>query len=75
MRVDLGEQCFQVLAAELPGEEWSGGAVVILESQQAIFDLIQGLEVIGSEDFALNDPEVRCNQVSPGSVFLNADFS
>jgi hypothetical protein len=64
MRVDLGEQCFQVLAAELPGEEWSGGAVVILESQQAIFDLIQGLEVIGSEDFALNDPEVHL----PGAI-------
>jgi hypothetical protein len=66
MRVDLGEQCFQVLAAELPGEEWSGGAVVILESQQAIFDLIQGLEVIGSEDFALNDPEAEVHL--PGAI-------
>ena len=59
MRADLGEQCSEVLPAELPLERASGGAVVILEAQQAIFDFSQGLEVIGREHLALNNREVH----------------
>src|SRR5258706_604665 len=68
MRVDLGEQCFQVLAAELPLERASGGAVVILEAQQTIFDFSQGPEVIGCEHLALNNREVHLDLVEPAGV-------
>ena len=68
MVADLGKQCFEVLAAELPLEGASGGAVVILEAQQAIFDVSQGLEVIGCEHLALNDREVHLDLVEPAGV-------
>jgi hypothetical protein len=65
MRVDLGEQCFQVFAGELPLERTSGGAVVVLEAQQAIFEVSQGSKVVGSEQLALNDREVHLDLVQP----------
>ena len=68
MRVDLGEQGLQVLAGELPLEWASGGAVVVLEAQQAIFDFTEGLEVIGGEHLALNDREVHLDLVEPTGV-------
>lgn len=67
MRVDLGEQGSEVLAAELPLERASGGAVVFLEAQQAISDFSQGLEVIGREDLALNNREIHLDLVERAS--------
>lgn len=63
MRVDLGEQCSAVLAAELPLERASDGAVVILEAQQAVFDFSQGVEVVGREHLALDAGEVHLDLV------------
>ena len=68
MRADLGAQCSEVFAAELPLEGASGGAVVVLETQQAIFDCSQRLEVIGREHLALNDREVHLDLVEPAGV-------
>ena len=68
MRVDLGEQALQVLAGELPLEWACGGAVVILEAQQAILDFSEGREVIGREHLALNDREVHLDLVQPTGV-------
>jgi len=69
MHVDLGEQCFQVLAGELPLEWASGGAVVVLEAQQAIFEFSPGLKVVGSEDLTLNNREVHLDLVKPTGVY------
>ncbi len=68
MRVDLGEQCFQVLAGELPLERAGGRAVVILEAQQAILEFSQGSEVVGSEQLALNNREVHLDLVEPAGM-------
>jgi hypothetical protein len=56
--VDATQQVAEVGAGELPGE-WSGGGVVAgFERGQAVADLIQIGEVVGGEDFALDDREV-----------------
>ncbi len=68
MGADFGKQCAEVLAAELPLERASNGAVVILEAQQAVFDFSQGVEVVGREYLALEDGAVHLDLIEPAGV-------
>jgi hypothetical protein len=52
---DAVEQCGQVVGGEFP-VEWLGGAVVAVhEGQQGIAEGAQSWEVVGREDFLLDD--------------------
>jgi hypothetical protein len=68
MHLDLGKRCLQILASEFPLEGASGGAVMVLEAQQAIFEFSPGLEIVGSKELALNDREVDLDLVEPAGM-------
>src|SRR5262249_10234209 len=48
----------------IPPVEWSGGeVVVVLEGFQSGFDVGEVVEVVGSDDFALHDGEVKLRRI------------
>lgn len=57
-----------VLASELPLEGPDGGAVMILEAQQAVLQFSARAKGVGRKDFALNDREVHLDLVEPAGV-------
>jgi hypothetical protein len=52
------EQGSKIASRERPRERLSEGLVVVLEREQSLFEGGQRREVVGREDFALNDGEV-----------------
>jgi len=65
---ELSGQPCEVISRESPVEGRGHGFVVVLEAQQAIFDLSEAGEVVGSECLALDDGEVDLNLVEPTGV-------
>ncbi len=55
----------KVGAGELPLERHGGGLVAVLKGEEARLNLGQRGEVIGREDFALDDGEVDFDLVEP----------
>jgi len=56
--VDTVEQGVEVAAGELPAERPGHGVVASLERGEPVADLAEVGEVIGRDDFALDDGEV-----------------
>lgn len=52
---DAAEQCSQVIGGELPVERPGGEVVAVHEGQQGMAEGAQAWEVIGREDFLLDD--------------------
>src|SRR6266508_5864414 len=53
---------------ELPLERLRGGLVASLEGKQASLHLLEVGEVVGGEDFALDDGVVDLDLIEPGGV-------
>jgi len=53
---------------ESPLERGSRLLVMTLESQEALFEFGQRGEVVGREDFSLNDGEIDLNLIEPAGV-------
>jgi len=54
---DAAEQCGQVIGGELPVERPGGAVVSVQEGQQGMAEGAQAWEVVGREDFLLDDGE------------------
>lgn len=65
---ELSGQPCEVISRESPVEGRGHGFVVVLEAQQAIFDLSEAGEVVGSECLALDDGEVDLDLIKPTGV-------
>jgi hypothetical protein len=63
----------EVVAVELPLEGPGGFLVAMLEGEEAVFDLGQVGEVVGGEDFALDDGEVDLDLVEPAGMDGSVD--
>lgn len=64
----LASNVFESSRLKFPWKGANGGAVVIVEAQQAICDFTSGLEVIGREHLALNNGEVHLDLGEPAGV-------
>ena len=73
--METGHKPSQILTGEGPAERSGGLFVALLESQKRLFQLGQRREIVGRENFALNDGEVDLHLVEPtgmvGSVQRN----
>ena len=58
MLPDACQEAVEVGAGELPVEGPGGCVVVLLEGEDLAGELIEVLEVVGGEEFALDDGEV-----------------
>ena len=65
MALETGQKGIEVSAGELPFERRSDLLVVLLEAQQAIFDVGKRGKVIRAEHLALDDGEVDFDLVEP----------
>jgi hypothetical protein len=54
---DALEEPGQVLSGESPVERLRQGVVAILEGGETLGDLVEVVEVVGGDDFALDDGE------------------
>ena len=70
---DFGQQSLQIFAGEGPAEGGSTAFVVGLKSKQAFLELGQGTEVIGGQNFSLNDRQVDLDLVEPTGVDRSVD--
>ncbi|HEU0088022.1 MAG TPA: hypothetical protein VFQ77_10290 [Pseudonocardiaceae bacterium] len=73
--VDPGQQVIEIGWGELPLERPGGGVVALLEGSEALFDLVQGGEVVGAEDLALEDGEVDLDLGRGGAAAPLADLA
>lgn len=62
------DQIVEIGASELPFEWLGDGVEVLLEAKEAIFDLVQGREVVGSKDLTLKDGKIDFDLVEPTCV-------
>jgi hypothetical protein len=51
------EESAQVVPGESPVEGFRGGVVAVLEGGETVGDLVEVVEVVGGDDFALDDGE------------------
>jgi hypothetical protein len=70
---DPGHQVLEVGRGELPSEGPGGLVVALFEGGESVFDLVKAGEVVGCEDFALDDREVDLDLVEPGGVDRGVD--
>jgi hypothetical protein len=54
---DAAEKCGQVIGGELPVERPGGEVVAVYEGQQSLAELACAGEVVGRDDFLLDDRE------------------
>ena len=71
--VDAVQQVAEVGAGVFPVKRPGDGVVAGLERGEAAADLIQVGEVVGGEDFALDDGEVDFRLIQPGGVREQVD--
>ena len=73
----LNSEFFHELAEVGPGEfpfEGGGdGLVVELEAQESVFDSMERGEVVGDQDFTLNDRKIALDLVEPAGVDWGVD--
>ena len=55
MCADSGDEVGEVMAGEVPLERFGDLVVVAFEGVEAVDDSLQGGEVVGGQDFALDD--------------------
>lgn len=53
--LDPGQMVLEVGWGELPSEGPGGRVVALLEGGESVFDLVKAGEVVGCQDFALDD--------------------
>ena len=70
---DACEELVQVGAGESPVERAGGVVVVLLEGEDLGGEFVQVLEVVGGEQFSLDDGEVDLDLVEPGGVDREMD--
>ncbi len=70
---DAGAKLGEVVAGELPLERSSGRLIAALEFSQALLDLSQIGEVVGSEGLALDHREVDLHLIEPGGMYRSMD--
>jgi hypothetical protein len=63
---DAGHELVEVGAGEFPVEWQGGGVVVLFECEDQLGELVEALEVVRSEELALDDGEV--DVVEPGGA-------
>src|SRR6267143_1741221 len=66
--VQFAEQCGEILSCEPPLEGFGDGLVVTRECQQALRQLLQGREIVGRQDLALEDREIDFDLIEPTGV-------
>jgi len=66
--VQFAEQCGEILSCEPPLEGFGDGLVVTRECQQALRQLLQGREVVGRQNLALEDREIDFDLIEPTGV-------
>jgi hypothetical protein len=66
--VDPGEQAIEVHWGEFPPEGAGGGILALLEVSESLLDLVEGGEIVGGDDLALDDGEVDLDLVELGGV-------
>ena len=71
--VDAVQQVVEVGAGEFPVERSGDGVVADLECGEAVADLAEVGEVVGVDDFALDDGEVDFRLIQPGGMHGQVD--
>jgi hypothetical protein len=62
---DAGQELIEVGAGELPAEGPGGSVVVLFEGEDLRGEAVEVAEVVGSEQFALQDGEADLDLVEP----------
>ena len=68
MVLDPFHQALEVISSELPFEGAGDLFIVILETQDPVLELLNGIEVVGSQDLSLEHREVDLDLVEPTGV-------
>ena len=65
---DPGKEVVKVAAGKLPLERAGDRAVTVLEEEQALLELFQTGEVVGSQGFSLKHREVDLDLIEPTAM-------
>jgi hypothetical protein len=71
--IKLEHQFGEVIAGEFPLEGSGDALIIVLKLQETLLDLMERVEVVGSEDLALDNGEVDFDLVEPAGVDRGVD--
>jgi hypothetical protein len=70
---DPGQEVVEVAAGELPLEWLSDRAVMVLEGEQVLLELLETGEVVGGQSFSLEHREVDFDLIEPTAMDRGMD--